>query len=159
MAEYIYPLATLVLDFFCILLCIRYAVTRRSLVWIFPSLLSLTLFMGSFLCLLATATVSTSSTVSDMASYLSIFLFVASGIWLLAIIAFGLRMKPRLSRAAFEEAQFLSKKSFSLLQAKVDRRPTATHAISTTGGYVPQPSDDPYDAGPVRTIRPRRTAL
>lgn len=159
MAEYIYPLATLVLDFFCVLLCIRYAMTRRSLVWIFPSLLSLTLLMGSVICLLATASVNASSTVSAIASYLSIFLFVASAIWLMAIIAFGLRMKSRISRAAFEEAQFLSKRSFSLLKAKVDRRPTAAHAISTTGGFVPTSSGDPYDAGPVRTLRPRRTAF
>ena len=115
MAEYIYPLATLVLDFFCVLLCIRYAVKRRSLVWVFPSLLSLTLLMGSVICLLATASVNASSTVSAIASYLSIFLFVASAIWLLAIIAFGLRMRSRLNSAAFEEAQILSKRSFSLL--------------------------------------------
>lgn len=159
MAEYIYPLATLVLDFFCVLLCIRYAVKRRSLVWVFPSLLSLTMLMGSVICLLATASANASTTVSAIASYLSIFLFVASAIWLMAIIAFGLRMKSRLNKAAFEEAQFLSKRSFSLLKAKVDRRPTAVHAVSNTTGFVPSPTSDPYDAGPVRTLRPRRTAL
>ena len=159
MAEYIYPLATLVLDFFCVLLCIRYAVTRRSLTWIFPSLLSLTLLLGSVLCLLATATVNTSSEVSAIASYLSIFLFVASAIWLMAIIAFGLRMKSRLSRAAYEEAQFLSKRSFAKLNSKVDRRPTAVHAVSNTGGYAPAPTEDPYYSGPVKTRRPKRTAI
>jgi hypothetical protein len=159
MAEYIYPLATLVLDFFCVLLCIRYAVTRRSLTWIFPSLLSLTMLMGSVLCLLATATVNTNSTMSAIASYLSIFLFVASAIWLMAIIAFGLKMKRRLNEAAYEEAQFLSKRSFAKLNANIDRRPTAVHVISNTGGYASVPTDDPYESGPVRTRRPKRTAI
>ena len=158
MAEYIYPLATLVLDFFCLILCIRYAASRRNPVWIIPTLLSLVLLLGSVICLLATASNIAGPTISSMATYLSIFLFVISAIWILVIIAFGIRMRGKLNDAAFDEAQLLSLKAKDLPKPAVDKRPTATASISKANGLERKPATDPYDEGPVRTVRPRRTA-
>ena len=158
MAEYIYPLATLVLDFFCLLLCIRYAASRRSPVWIIPTLLSLVLLLGSVICLLATASNIAGPVLSSTASYLSIFLFVVSAIWILVIIAFGLRMRGKLNDAAFEEAQLLAMRAKDLPQSAVDDRPTAFKRISKANGLEREPSNDPYDNGPVRTLMPKRTA-
>ena len=159
MAEYIYPLATLVLDFFCVLLCIRYAVTKRRMVWLVPTLLSIILLTGSIVCLLAAASKNAGQTVSEIASYLSIFIFAVSAVWILVIVAFGRTMKPRLNQAAIDEAQFLAKRSGLLAKPKIDSRPTVTHKVEKTTVHVVRPGSDPYDAGPVRTVRPRRTAI
>ncbi len=158
MAEYIYPLATLVLDFFCLILCIRYALARRGLVWLVPTLLSLILLLGSIICLLATASNIAGPTLSDMASYLSIFLFTISAVWIIVIIAFGQRMKPKMNEAAIYEAEFLSRNLKEVPQNQADSRPTAASKISKTKRLDGSVVLDLYDKGPVRTLRPKRTA-
>ena len=53
MTDFIYPLATVVLDFFCVLFCIRLAASKRGPVWLIPMVLSLVLLLGAAVCLLA----------------------------------------------------------------------------------------------------------
>ena len=158
MAEYIYPLATLVLDFFCLILCIRYAVSRKGLVWFFPTFLSLMLLLGSVICLLATASNIAGPTISSMASYMSIFLFAISAIWILVIIAFGQRMKSKLNEAAVYEAEFLSRNEKVIIQPVPNTQVAASHKVAKVNGYEGPAVLDFYDEGPVRTLRPKRTA-
>ena len=159
MGEYIYPLATLVLDFFCIVLCIRFAVTRRSPVWLVPTFLSLTLLLGSLVCLLATASQNAELTISRMASYVSLFLFLVSSIWMIVLVAFGRRMGPGLRQEAFDEAQFLAEHSSVALKPGVSGSPTSSHRIELPLPYTAKPGIEPYDIGPVRLLRPAKTAF
>ncbi len=158
MAEYIYPLATLVLDFFCLILCIRYAASRKGLVWLIPILLSLMLLMGSVICLLAAASNVSGPAITEIASYLSIFLFVISAIWILVVIGFGQRMKSKLNEAAVYEAQFLSRRIKEDLAPDPDPRPSARDSVTKTNGLATESVADYYSEGPVRTLRPKRTA-
>ena len=68
MTDYIYPLATVVLDFFCVLFCIRLTASKRGPVWLIPMMLSLALLVGSAVCLLATAANIAGETLSRVAS-------------------------------------------------------------------------------------------
>ncbi len=159
MGDYIYPLATLVLDFFCIILCIRFAVTRRSTVWLVPTFLSLTLLLGSLVCLLATASQNAGQTISEMASYVSLFLFLVSAIWLVALVSFSRRMSPKIRQEAYDEAEFLTEHSSVVLEPRVDGRPTATHKVERPRPYVAEPGTEPYDIGTVKLLRPRKTVF
>ena len=70
MTDYIYPLATVVLDFFCVLFCIRLTASKRGPLWLIPMTLSLALLVGSAVCLLATASNIAGETLSRVASYI-----------------------------------------------------------------------------------------
>ncbi len=159
MGEYIYPLATLVLDFFCIVLCIKLAVTHRSSVWLVPTFLSLTLLLGSLICLLATASQNAGQTISEMASYVSLFLFLISAIWILVLVSFSRRLSPKLKPEAYDEAEFLTEHSDVILEPRVDGRPTSAHKVEKPKPYVAEPGIEPYDVGTVQLLRPRRTVF
>ena len=94
MTEYLYPLATVVLDFFCVLFCIRLTASRRGPVWLIPMAMSLALLAGSTVCLIATASDIAGELLSTVASYAAMFLLGLSVIWLVTIISFNQRTKP-----------------------------------------------------------------
>ena len=94
MTDFIYPLATVVLDFFCVLFCIRLAASKRGPVWLIPMVLSLVLLLGAAVCLLASTSNIAGETLTLVASYVSVFLFVITVFWLITIIAFAQRPNP-----------------------------------------------------------------
>ena len=165
MTDYIYPLATVVLDFFCVLFCIRLTASKRGPVWLIPMMLSLALLVGSAVCLLATASNIAGETLSRVASYMSIFLFAVSVIWLITIIAFAQRTKPNRiiaeDRKALNEAEFIKKRTAPKYRINADRRPTVSHAVKKTLSLEAAEkarflNRDLYSHGPVSTIRVRR---
>ncbi len=167
MPEFIYPLATLVLDFFCALFCIRLAASKRGPVWLIPMLLSLFLMLGSLVCLLATVSSSSTPTFSTIASYLAVFLFILSFIWLVTMIAFVKRTKPNRMIAedekAFNEAEYIRKRTEEKIKLQVDKRATATHKVTKTDSLKAaraalDTGEELYDFGEVATVRPRRTS-
>ena len=168
MAEYIYPLATVVLDFFCVLFCIRLSASRRSPVWLIPMVLSIALMAGSAVCLFTTASDLAGDLLSRIASYVAIFLFSVSVIWVITIIAFARRTKPDSTASedlkALREAEYVKRHTHVTYRITADRRPTASHRIRRTA-----PSENTrntgagktslYDQGPVPTVRIRKTSF
>ncbi len=94
MPYFIYPLLSLVIDFICLLMCIKFIFSKRGGVWIIPVLLSLIFLAASALCLLAQTSTSTDAFMLVFAKALSIFFLGASGIWLLIIIIFRIALNP-----------------------------------------------------------------
>lgn len=167
MADFIYPLTTFVLDFICFILCVKLASSQRRYIWLIPTGLSLLLMMGSFVCLLATVSNSTTQVISSVFSYASIFLFLLTIIWFLTIIVFMKRTKPNRviaeDQKALNEASYIKRRTSGKTRPKVDRRPTAAHEIGKTNSVriankAIMEADDPYDVGEVPTVRPKRTA-
>ncbi len=171
MTEFLYPLATVVLDFFCVLFCIRLSVTRRGPVWLVPMVLSLVLLLGSAVCLIATASNIAGETLTRVASYMSLFLFAVTIVWLITIIAFATKTKPdRLqanAKKAFNEDKYLRKRTKEV-RVKVDRRPTAQTSVrkvestrkslEVTRKAMAQDQDAYYN-GPVATVRAKKTSF
>ena len=167
MTEYLYPLATVVLDFFCVLFCIRLTASRRGPVWLIPMGMSLALLAGSTVCLIATASDIAGELLTTAASYAAMFLLGLSVIWLLTIIAFAQRTKPdRVSaedRKALNEAEYVRKHNVVRYRIKADRRPTVTHAIRQTRSLqiaekARAHRTDMYEQGTVSAVRVRKTA-
>ena len=167
MTEYLYPLATVVLDFFCVLFCIRLTASRRGPVWLIPMAMSLALLAGSTVCLIATASDVAGERISAVASYAAIFLLGVSVIWLLTIIAFAQRTKPDRyaaeDRKALNEAEYVRKHSAVRYRIAADRRPTATHRIRRASSLdIAEKSrirrTDMYAQGTVSAVRIRKTA-
>ena len=165
MTDYIYPLATVVLDFFCVLFCIRLTASKRGPVWLIPMMLSLALLVGSAVCLLATASNIAGETLSRVASYMSIFLFGVSVIWLITIIAFAQRTKPNRiiaeDRKALNEAEFIKKRTAPKYLINADRRATSRHNIRKTislekAEKARRTNRELYKMGPVSTVRVRK---
>ena len=167
MTEYLYPLATVVLDFFCVVFCIRLTASRRGPVWLIPMTMSIALLAGSAVCLYATASDIAVELQSTVASYSAMFLLGVSVIWLLTIIAFAQRTKPdRVSaedRKALNEAEYVRKHNVVRYRIKADRRPTVTHAIRQTRSLeiaekARVQKVDMYRQGTVSAVRVRKTA-
>ncbi len=176
MSEFIYPLATVVLDFFCVLFCIRLSVSRRGPVWLVPMVLSLVLFLGSVVCLIATASDLAGETLTSVASYLSLFLFALTVVWLITIIAFAFKTKPDrfLSdlKKSENESIYLNRRTKDVYRTKVDRRATAKKEIHRVDDRARKQKAaleamqraaaqkrEPYDAGPVATVSARKTGF
>ena len=168
MGAYIYPLATVVLDFFCMLFCIRLTASRRGPVWLIPMLMSIALMVGSAVCLIATASDIAGEQLSQVASYVSIFLFGVSVIWLMTIIAFAQRTKPDRIVAedlkALNEAEYIKKHTAVRYRIYADRRPTATHRIRRTDSLeiaekARARKVSLYEQGPVSTVRVKKTSF
>ena len=167
MTEYLYPLATVVLDFFCVLFCIRLTASRRGPVWLIPTTMSLALLAGSTVCLIATASDIAGEQLSMAASYAAMFLLGVSAIWLLTIIAFNQRTKPDRvvaeDRKALNEAEYVRKHTAAKYRYAVDRRPTASHEIRQTSSQeiagksrIRSSDIDLYEQGTVSAVRVRK---
>lgn len=168
MADFIYPLATVVLDFFCVLFCIRLAASKRGPVWLIPMILSLALLLGAAVCLLATASNIAGETLTLVASYASAFLFAISVIWLITIIAFAQRTKPNRiiaeDQKAYNEAEYIKARTQPGYRLRADRRATAAARISKVESLhlaeqARQYKTDLYEEGPVPTVRIRKTSF
>lgn len=94
MPSFIYPLLSLVIDFICLLMCIKFIFSKRGGVWIAPVLLTLIFLAASAFCLLAQTSKTTETTMLVFAKALSIFLLGASVIWLLTITLFRAALNP-----------------------------------------------------------------
>ena len=167
MTEYLYPLATVVLDFFCVLFCIRLTASKRGPVWLIPMAMSLALLAGSTVCLIATASDIAGPLLSTAASYAAMFLLGLSVVWLVTIIAFNQRTKPdRIvaeDRKALNEAEYVRKHAPVRYRYTADRRPTATHKVSPTRSLeIAEKArirkTDMYEQGTVSAVRVRKTA-
>ena len=168
MADFIYPLATVMLDFFCVLFCIRLAASKRGPVWLIPMVFSLALLLGAAVCLLATASNIAGETLTLVASYVSVFLFALSVIWLITIIAFAQRTKPNRiiaeDQKAFNEAEYIKAHTQPRYMLRVDRRATAAARITKIDSLrlaeqATQGKTNLYEEGPVPTVRIRKTSF
>lgn len=168
MSDYIYPLATVVLDFFCVVFCIRLTASRRGPVWLIPMLLSISLMVGSAVCLIATASDIAGEQLSQVASNVAIFILVVSVIWLMTIIAFAQRTKPDRVVAedlkALNEAEYIKKHTAVRYRIYADRRPTATHRIRRTDSLeiarkAMEQKTSLYEQGPVSTVSVKKTSF
>ena len=167
MTDFIYPLATVVLDFFCVLFCIRLAASKRGPVWLIPMVLSLVLLLGAAVCLLATTSNIAGETLTLVASYVSVFFFVITVFWLITIIAFAQRTKPDRviaeDRKALNEAEYIKSRTQPKYMLRVDSRATSAARISKVKALqiaeqATQGKADLYEAGPVPTVRIRKTS-
>lgn len=168
MGDYIYPLATVVLDFFCVLFCIRLTASKRGPVWLIPMMMSVALMVGSAVCLIATASDIAGEQLSQVASYVSMFLFGVSVIWLITVIAFAQRTKPDRIVAedlkALNEAEYIKKHTAVRYRIYADRRPTASHRIRATESLAIAEKARTrrvslYEQGPVSTVRVKKTSF
>ena len=166
MGDYIYPLATVILDFFCVVFCIRLTASRRGPVWLIPMMMSISLMVGSAVCLIATASDIAVEQLSQVASFVSIFLFGVSVIWLITIIAFARRTKPDRIVAedikALNEAEYIKRHSAVRYRIHADRRPSAGHRIRGTESLAIAENARArkvslYEQGPVSTVRIKKT--
>ncbi|MBO6083754.1 MAG: hypothetical protein J6X41_07340 [Spirochaetales bacterium] len=162
MTDFIYPLASVVLDFFCMLFCIRLAASKRGPVWLIPMILSLTLLLGSAVCLLATASNIAGETLTQVASYMSLFLFVVSVFWLITIIAFAQRTKPNRiiaeDQKALNEANYIKQRTQPKYMIAADRRATANAEIAKVSSIKKAEQararkTDLYREGPVAMVK------
>lgn len=167
MTDFIYPLATVVLDFFCVLFCIRLAASKRGPVWLIPMVLSLVLLLGAAVCLLATTSNIAGETLTLVASYVSVFFFVITVFWLITIIAFAQRTKPDRviaeDRKALNEAEYIKSRTQPKYMLRVDNRATSAARITKVKALqiaeqATQGKADLYEAGPVPTVRIRKTS-
>ena len=167
MTDFIYPLASVVLDFFCMLFCIRLAASKRGPVWLIPMLLSLTLLLGSAVCLLATASNIAGELLTQVAAYVSLFLFALSVIWLITIIAFAQRTKPNCiiaeDQKALNEANYIKQRTQPKYRIRSDIRATALAEIATVNSLKKAEQArsrkvDLYMEGPVATVRVRKSS-
>ena len=168
MTDFIYPLVTVMLDFFCVLFCIRLAASKRGPVWLIPMVLSLALLLGAAVCLLATASNIAGETLTLVASYVSLFLFALSVIWLITIIAFAQRTKPNRviaeDQKAFNESEYIKARTQPRYVLRVDRRATSAARISKVESLrlaeqARQGKTNLYEEGPVPTVRIRKTSF
>ncbi len=175
MSEFIYPLATVVLDFFCVLFCIRLSVSRRGPVWLLAMLLSISLLFGGVVTLIAAASNIAGETLSAVASYMSVYLFFVTVLWLITIIGFTFKTKPDKfladSKKAENEDLYMRKRQKVSYRRTIDKRATAAATVkkSDTAAMArksletvqvkPTPDYDPYSGGPVATVRAKRTGF
>ena len=175
MSEFVYPLATVVLDFICILLCIRLSVSRRGPVWLLAMMLSIAMLFGGVVTLIAAASNIAGETLSAVASYMAVYLFAIAVLWLITIIGFAFKTKPDRflsdSRRAQNEDIYMRKRQKTTYRRTIDKRATADRNVRKvktaelarrsidTVQRKPSPQYDPYTGGPVATVRPNRTGF
>lgn len=116
MPNFIYPLLSLVLDFLCLLLCIRFIFSKKGGVWIAPVFLTLIFLAGSALCLLAQVSTNVDATTRQFSKALSYFFLGASFIWIIGIIVFRVALNPNSLQEAkdkqnLSEALFIKQKT------------------------------------------------
>lgn len=94
MPDFVYPLLSLVIDFVCLLMCLKFIFSKKGAVWIVPALLTLIFLAGSALCLLAQTSTNVDTTTKVFSKALSIFFLGASFIWLIDIVVFRAALNP-----------------------------------------------------------------
>ena len=94
MLDFVYPLLSLVIDFVCLLMCLKFIFSRKGAVWIVPVLLTLIFLAGSALCLLAQTSTNVDTTTKVFSKALSVFFLGASFIWLIDIVVFRAALNP-----------------------------------------------------------------
>ncbi len=161
MPEFIYPLIALVLDFLCLLMCLKFIFSKRGAVWIVPVFLSLIFLAGSALCLLAEVSPRADASMLIFAQALSLFFLGASFIWLLVIIVFRVALNPEdiqsvKAKRNKTEADFLKKRTAknTFWDAAKEETPTKEKATKKKQKPKERPQIDPYEE--VSTISPRR---
>lgn len=171
MMYFMYPLAAVVLDFLCVIFCIRLAASKRGPLWLIPMLLSLMLLLGSSVCLIAATSANASETISGAASVLALFLFAVSVIWLLTIMVFSRKTRPDrkevLAQQTLNEATYIKKRTAPVYSISKDSLPTATHAIDAVDNEKAvkiaeksgKEDEDFYFYGAVATLQPKRTTF
>ena len=156
MPDFIYPLLSLILDFICLLMCIKFIFSKRGGVWIVPSLLSLVFLAASALCLLAQTSTKTDASILIFAKALSNFFLGASIIWLLVIIIFRIALNPDdlqsvKSKRNKAESDFLKAHT---TQPKDKEKEKEVPKETPKSKVVKPVVEDPYKE--VRTVSPRR---
>jgi hypothetical protein len=160
MPEFVYPLISLVLDFLCLLMCLKFIFSKRGAVWIVPVFLSLIFLAGSALCLLAEVSPRADASMLIFAQALSIFFLGASIIWLFVIIVFRIALNPEdiqsvKARRNKAEADFLKKRTAknTFWEATKEEKP---NKVAKKPKLKPKarPHVDPYEE--VKTVSPRR---
>ncbi len=171
MPDFIYPLASVVINFVGLLMCLKFIFSKRGSVWIVPVLLSLVFLAGSGLCLLAEVSPRADSSMLVFAQALSIFFLGAAVIWLVIIIVFRSALNPNAlqsvkSRQNKAEADFLKKRAeqnnFWSGGNEEDnfyapKAPVSKHHISKIDEKPPKKrivEDSSYEE--VRTLSPKR---
>ncbi len=94
MPDFVYPLLSLVIDFVCLLMCLKFIFSKKGAVWIVPVLLTLIFLAGSALCLLAQTSTNVDTTTKVFSRALSFFFLGASFIWLIDIVVFRAALNP-----------------------------------------------------------------
>ena len=94
MPDFVYPLLSLVIDFVCLLMCLKFIFSKKGAVWIVPALLTLIFLAGSALCLLAQTSTNVDTITKVFSKALSIFFLGASFIWLIDIVVFRAVLNP-----------------------------------------------------------------
>lgn len=116
MPDFIYPLVSVIINFICLLMCLKFIFSKRGAVWIVPVFLSLIFLGASGLCLLAEVSPRADASMLVFAQALSIFFLGAAIIWLVIIIVFRAALNPGdlqsvKARQNKAEADFLKKKA------------------------------------------------
>lgn len=116
MPDFVYPLLSLVLDFVCLLMCIKFIFSKKGAVWIVPCILTLIFLAGSALCLLAQTSTNVDATTKVFSRALSFFFLGASFLWLVDIIVFRAALNPSSVQAVKDrrnlaEALFIKEKT------------------------------------------------
>ncbi len=116
MPDFIYPLVAVVINFICLLMCLKFIFSKRGAVWIVPVFLSLIFLAGSGLCLLAEVSPRADASILAFAQALSLYFLGAAVIWLVIITVFRAALNPGdiqsvKSRRNKAEADFLKDKT------------------------------------------------
>lgn len=167
MADFIYPLAAFVINFVCLLLCIRFLASKHGLVWILPMSMSIAMLGGSFMCLLATASDIAGATLTMVAGYVSLFIFGLSVLWIINIIALGTATgRYRASyqdQKTFNEAEYVKKRTAPAAYFRnKDPRATKAKRISPVQAIElakENTKGDLYREGPVPTVKMHKSAF
>lgn len=161
MPEFVYPLISLVLDFLCLLMCLKFIFSKRGAVWIVPVFLSLIFLAGSALCLLAEVSPRADASMLIFAQALSIFFLGASIIWLFVIIVFRIALNPEdiqsvKARRNKAEADFLKKRTAKNTFWEATKEEEKPKKVAKKPKLKPKarPHVDPYEE--VKTVSPRR---
>ncbi len=185
MPNFIYPLLSLVLDFLCLLMCIRFIFSKRGAVWIAPVFLTLIFLAGSALCLLAQVSTNVDATTRQFSSALSYFFLGASFIWMIGIIVFRAALNPNSlqeikDKHNLSEALFIKQKTapdtfwksgdttenflgtkHKKLKHKINKQDHRTNPNNNQENYQDNVSNELLDDksfedfAPVRTVKPR----
>ncbi|MBO4409878.1 MAG: hypothetical protein J5775_03905 [Spirochaetales bacterium] len=159
MSDFIYPLATVVLDFLCAVICIRLMISRRRFVWFIPLVMSMALLFGGAVCLAAAVSVTAGRILGQrISSYMAYFIFGASVLWTLTMIAFA-AVTDKEKRASRESKRAENEAAYIRRKAAVNTRATGVSKVKSleAADKAVRKNLDLYDAGPLPTVRVKRT--
>lgn len=116
MSDFVFPLIALVLDFLCLLMCVRHIFSKKGAAWIAPAFLSLVFLGGSAVCLFAEVYKQSPETIRTYARYLSDYQLGISVVWMVCIIVLWTTLNKVLAQYTKdfknrEEAEYLTQKT------------------------------------------------